>query len=871
MPGRAPTRATPRRAGPGWATPRLALAALAVVLVGAFAAALPGPAGLAAQTVERDAGSLRMWGRVVDDANGSALAGVTVVLEPEVLGAFPGAAAGSGFTAAARTTRTDSAGGYRFDGLAAGPYRLYATRYGYRPFAITVELGRSNAAVSVGLEAQPIAIEAVHSRAQGAGPYVAADPFGPETELERVRLMIADLRRRRFLSTDVHELTHADVVEGITLGEPDLFRALQRLPGVTTRSDYTAALWTRGAPWSETRVFFDGIPLFNPLHALGMISGISSTTVGTVWFHPGVRSAGIGEGAAGVVDLRSRPATGTGKLNLQADASLATAGVSLDQRAFDGRAGWMLSGRHSYLDWLADLARRAAGSETPFPYHFSEVAGRVDARLGGGHAVEASWLWEGDRLNGAATPADPLRADWGNALGRVTWSGDLGPYTVQHTAGASRHHGQVRLDPVAEYSDSEDNFRSEEALRRSETGVDYVVLRGALWPESGTRGPTWTVGYELGRYGVRYRGPIPLGVPRADALSVAPSDENLHRGEAGIDGLWTAWRSSLPILALWGERTWRPTDRLTLRGGLRAEAGGEVREASPIRLAPRLVLRYDPLPEVSLSAGLARVFQYAQTVAPGGVQLASLVSTDAWLLAGEGVPALRADIVTAGLEAWLAPDRMASINAFARRGRGEVIPNPEPGSMVARSPFLVIAGNDAVGLEASVRQLAGPVTGSLSYSLTRSRVRARGLEFPSGADRTHVLNATAMVRPLESVRVGAAFTAATGVPFTRSISEADVCETEPGCDPESLPWAGPPNANRGPTHASLDLLVDWALRVGEIRLGVYGQLRNALGRENATVYAGTGCMVVGCSIDDVRNTYEQGVPRLPVLGVRVQY
>jgi hypothetical protein len=58
--------------------------------------------------------------------------------------------------------------------------------------------------------------------------------------------------------------------------------------------------------------------------------------------------------------------------------------------------------------------------------------------------------------------------------------------------------------------------------------------------------------------------------------------------------------------------------------------------------------------------------------------------------------------------------------------------------------------------------------------------------------------------------------------------------------------------------------------VGGFRLGVYGQIRNVLGRENATVYAGSGCLVVGCSIDELRNAYEQGVPRLPVIGIRVQ-
>ena len=179
---------------------------------------------------------------------------------------------------------------------------------------------------------------------------------------------------------------------------------------------------------------------------------------------------------------------------------------------------------------------------------------------------------------------------------------------------------------------------------------------------------------------------------------------------------------------------------------------------------------------------------------------------------------------------------------------------------------------DFTRLEASVRQLAGPVTGTVSYSWSRSRTAVGQLRFPSAADRPHVLNATAMVRVLEPLRVGAAFTAATGVPYTRTISDSVPCLEEPRCDPDALPWSGEPNAQRAPTYASLDLLVDYSARLAGLEVGVYGQLRNVLGRENAVVYtgSGSGCITVGCSIDELRNAYEQGVPRLPVIGVRVR-
>jgi hypothetical protein len=841
----------------------------AIVLAAALGAG--NAVGAAAQTraasdgaSERASERAAVTGSVLDAVTGGPVAGVTVVLQPEVAGAFPGPASGSAFATATRATTSDGHGAYRFDGLPAGVYRLYFSRVGYRPYSVAVELrGAGGAAFSVGLEAEPVALRPLRAHGQPRGPYEAGHAYAEDVDL--ARLMVIDMRRRLFYTTDVRELTHADVVEAVTLGEPDVFRALQRLPGVTTRSDYTAELWTRGAPWNQTRVYFDGVPLFNPLHALGMISGIGSTSVGAAWFHPGVRPAGIGEGAAGIVDLQSRRAAGGGEWNVQGDMSLMTTGLALDQRVLDGRAGWMIAGRRTYMDWLAGLARRAADREDEaFPYGFSEVAGRVDAWLGGRTVLEASWLWEADELTGDASEGyDPLTARWGNTVGRVTLATRLGGLTVRNTVARSLHHGLVAVDP-------DEPIPSSPVVRRSsESRVTYTALNGSVGPEPATlSGPRWSVGYGLEHHAVGYFGPHALPVPRlSSTYAHAPDSPRLGQEFP----LW--WNSTLPLAILWGERAWTPDDRLAVRAGLRLETSDDLAAAPPIRAAPRLSARFSPIPEVAVSAGVGRVYQYTQALAPGGVHMASLISTDVWLLAGPNVAPVRADMATLGLEAWIAPTRMASINAFIRRATGVATPDPRPGPVFDSTRATFVTGvNVAYGLEASVRQVAGPVTGTASYTHTRSAMTAAGLEYTSASERPHVFDATAMVRARPSLRLGAAFTAATGVPFTRTIADPDECALEPGCDPTRLPWAGQPNGLRAPTYASLDLLADWMTTVRGTEVGLYVQLRNVLGRRNGTVYVGDdpGCTGVGCGSGQLENLYERGVPRLPVLGVRVR-
>jgi hypothetical protein len=824
------------------------------------AASLLGGFGVAEAQDEARSGRGSVAGRVVDAVSAQPLDGATIVLQPEVVGAFPGGpAAGSAFAAATRAAASDVAGAYRFEDLPSGVYRIYVTRLGYRPYSIVVELrGAVESVVSIGLHAEPIRLPALRPVGSPRGPYEAGQGLDGEAGL--ARLMVADQRRRLYLTTDVRELTHNDVVEAVTLGEPDLFRALQRLPGVSTRSDYTAELWTRGAPWSHTRVYFDGMPLFNPLHALGVVSGVGSNAVGAVWFHPGARSAGIAEGAAGVVDLQSRRASGAGELNVNGDLSLMSAALALDQRVLDGRAGWMLAGRRTYLDWLTDVARRTTGREdASFPYGFAEVAGRVDAWLGERTALEASWLWEADHLTNGDASGEPMRADWGNTAVRASLTTRLGRVNLRHTVGMS-DHGSVVL-PAQEGLRTGMVPANPENVRRSESGIRYRSISGTFWPDPSTlAGPSWTAGWALEQHTTDYWGPIALPVPRA---SFAQPDA-LSSGGITLEG-------AQPTVALWGDRTWTAGDRLSVRAGLRVEAGEPLRNVGGLRPAPRLSARFAAMPEVAISGGYSRVYQYTQALAPGGVHLASLISTDVWMLASATVPAIRSDILTLGTEAILAPGRLVAVNGFARRADGLAVTDPRPGPVLHR-PLWVLGENRAYGVETSVRQLMGPVTGSASYTFSRSRVEAAGLDFVAPADRPHVLNSTLMVRATPALRIGGAFTAASGVPFTRAVSSADGCAALPGCQPDRLPWLDQPNAARAPTFASLDLLFDWSARIRTADVGAFLQLRNVLGRENATVYTGgpAACQPVGCE-RDLDNFYERGVPRLPVIGLRVRH
>lgn len=310
------------------------------------------------------------------------LPGAAVTLEPGPVGAFPAARGAEGsFLQSTRTVYTDSTGWYHFRPVPDGKYRLYVQRIGYRPATLDVELrAGSRSSLSIALLVEPVALEPI--RASVVANTVGENSYGriaqeePTSRGER-RLATERLRQRLHLAADARAVTHADVEEGITLGETDLFRALQRLPGVSTRDDFAAELWVRGAPWEQTRISFDGLPLFNPMQALGLFSGVSPDAIGSAFLYPGVQPVSLGGGAAGALDLRSRhggdePLQGTGEL------SLISGRLALDGAAADGRARWMVAGRRTYVDWLTGaIGRLADEPDVRLPYHFADLAARI--------------------------------------------------------------------------------------------------------------------------------------------------------------------------------------------------------------------------------------------------------------------------------------------------------------------------------------------------------------------------------------------------------------------------------------------------------------------------------------------------------------
>lgn len=810
------------------------------------------------------AGHGAITGRVVDAETIQPLAGAAVELIP-----FGGRSA-SPQAAQRQSTLTDPQGEYRFDRLGPGRYRIRIDRLGYIADTVEVDLlPASTTRLSLALDVGPVLLPPVQVTSAETQPYGRVGSALPDANGDRAA--VARSRQAEFLTADTREMTHADVVESATLVETDIFRALQRVPGVSTRDDYTATMWTRGASWDQTRVYFDGLPLFNPTHAGWLFSAVNPDAVGYVAFHPGVRPTQWGEGAAAILDLRSRSGGGNGEVRGRGELSLASARLALDGSSTDGRFQWMVAARRTYADLVTGVAGALTGSEDLYiPYDFSDVVARVDGRIGGGWEYRLSGIFERDYLRGDLPGLlQGNRGRWGNRSGQVSVRVPLGPVAARISSGETRFRAAVLKERPRRSAPR----RTEPTLPALESLIRHQGLTVELGPRSNSgSGQSWSAGYQILRDSVGYEGPFSL---LGELAVVLPRDTTpLSMLQLG---------SKLRHRAAWVERRFG-FGKVELQAGLRAEFGDSVLNGGELRVAPRAAVRWWPEQHTALSAGWSRAWQYTQDIAPVGGPLGpQLHLTHLWVLAQRaGYSAVRAEIATAGIERWLGEEWLLGGTLYRRIASGVEVPNPDSGRVVPDRDPSVPAENAARGVELSVRKLSGSWTGSLGYSYGLSRMRAEVVdmdttwfEFPSSAEIKHAVDVTALVQASPRLRVGGALTYGSGVPYTRLV-------LPDGSDPDASVRLGLANAMRTPSYASVDLLADYTRVVGTWQVTAYLQLRNLFDRDNAVTYSGSSTCGAGLARgarggdgdrcrDGIADEFEAGVPRLPLIGARFSF
>ncbi len=136
------------------------------------------------------------------------------------------------------------------------------------------------------------------------------------------------------------------------IGEQDLFRSMQFMPGISASNESSSGLYVRGGKPDQNLVLFDGFTVYHVDHFFGIFSAFNANAVDEITLHKGGFDAKYGGRLSSVMEL-------TGKSGNQ-DQFKFGAGINfLSANAyaeipFAGKGGLFLSARRSFQSSLYD-------------------------------------------------------------------------------------------------------------------------------------------------------------------------------------------------------------------------------------------------------------------------------------------------------------------------------------------------------------------------------------------------------------------------------------------------------------------------------------------------------------------------------------
>jgi CarboxypepD_reg-like domain/TonB-dependent Receptor Plug Domain len=136
------------------------------------------------------------------------------------------------------------------------------------------------------------------------------------------------------------------------LGEVDIIKSLQSLPGVSTVGEGAAGFNVRGGSVGQNLILLDEAPVYNSSHMLGFFSTFNPDAVKDTRLFKGAIPAKYGGRLASILDVRMKDG------NNKAFETTGGIGTIFSRLSFEGpivkeKGSFIVSGRRSYIDILA--------------------------------------------------------------------------------------------------------------------------------------------------------------------------------------------------------------------------------------------------------------------------------------------------------------------------------------------------------------------------------------------------------------------------------------------------------------------------------------------------------------------------------------
>ena len=139
------------------------------------------------------------------------------------------------------------------------------------------------------------------------------------------------------------------------LGETDVLRTIQAMPGVGGGMEGTSSIHVRGGSPDQNLILLDGTPVYNSSHLFGLFSVFNPDIIKNVDLYKGAFPARYGGRLSSVVDISMKDGDMHG-YHGEVSLGLIASRVMVEGPIIKGKTSFIITGRRTYADLLAQDA-----------------------------------------------------------------------------------------------------------------------------------------------------------------------------------------------------------------------------------------------------------------------------------------------------------------------------------------------------------------------------------------------------------------------------------------------------------------------------------------------------------------------------------
>ncbi|MDP4240293.1 MAG: TonB-dependent receptor [Bacteroidota bacterium] len=215
-------------------------------------------------------------------------------------------------------------------------------------------------------------------------------------------------------------ITQKDLLKLPTImGESDVIRSIQLLPGVQTVGEGIGGVFVRGGGAGQNLFVLDDMELLNPTHLMGIYSVFNSLTTSSVEVYKGNAPVELQEHLSSTVVVESKEPVKKG-FGITANIGNISSSIALTGMSNDGKLSFIVGVRRSYLEAVGSLASLIIPDDEnyfkKYNYNFQDINGALKWHITPSSLFSVSGYLGGDYFNLNNTKANFTNAgsNWGN-------------------------------------------------------------------------------------------------------------------------------------------------------------------------------------------------------------------------------------------------------------------------------------------------------------------------------------------------------------------------------------------------------------------------------------------------------------------------